>query len=303
MKNREVGQSREIRARNRELRIFGLNHPTQRLLSFSQMTPFYRAWVDSINKNIDTLDSMLGSFNLHEARLWINKIGTHIPEDFANSWASLQKIGAVLSVCQTDAEFIIHGQIIEKLVAQLRSALFKDSSEAMFLCLSPTERYYYEENNQFGLDVLRKFGEITTDIDEAYKCMAVERYTASVFHCMRMLEYGVHKLAGRFGVDLQVDVIDSKTHQPTGDKRDQEWNALCQQILKKIKNLPATSEAEQEAKLKFEDLAIHLSNVRAERNAIMHARYGTTKRFTRKKAEHVLEETKSFISELALLLP
>ncbi len=66
--------------------------------------------------------------------------------------------------------------------------------------------------------------------------------------------------------------------------------------------MPASTEKRQQTKLLFEDLAIHLSNVREERNRVMHTHYATTKRFSGTKAANVLEETKEFMVGLALLL-
>ncbi len=283
----------------RESRNFGLNQSRHELLSFADMSPFYLAWKRMTDKTFDDIQKLTPS-KREKLKIALEGFRAFIPPEFVRS---RKRLKVLMFLSDLNTGFKKNFPNLLKKAEELRVALKEEENEAMFLCLSETERDHYRDKEQFGQIAPVKFKEIAGDIDEAYKCLAVGRYTASVFHCMRMLEYGVHKLASHFDVDLQVDVIDGRTGKRTRDKRDQEWNALCQQILREIKHLPAPTPTEQETKLKFEDLAIHLSNVRAERNAVMHARYATTKRFTAKKAENVLEETKSFIAELALVLP
>jgi hypothetical protein len=278
------------------------------LFSLAQMTEIYYAWEERVSVFLDQLSTRIDDEELKAEEFFealessLKEVKNFIPPEFVRTRKKIKVFeDSIKTYRKWDDENRRYD--LRELLKRIREALREDSEETMFLVLSPTQREYYGDDTQFGSIAPIKFKEIAGDIEEAYKCLGAGRTTACVFHCMRMLEYGVHKLARHFGVALQVDVTDGKTGKLTGDKRDQEWNTLCQQILREIKHLPAPTPTEQEEKLKFEDLAIHISNVRAERNAVMHARYATTKRFTAKKAENVLEETKSFISELALLLP
>ena len=55
----------------------------------------------------------------------------------------------------------------------------------------------------FGDDVARAFPSSKGDIDEAGKCLALDRGTACVFHLMRILEIGLQLLAAKLGISLQ----------------------------------------------------------------------------------------------------
>ena len=53
----------------------------------------------------------------------------------------------------------------------------------------------------FGADVLENFPCAGVDIVEAALCFALWRNTACVFHCMRVLEFGIQGLAVAVGID------------------------------------------------------------------------------------------------------
>ena len=294
-----VERSGEFRPSDQGERNFGLNQSPPKLLSLTDMTPFHLAWKRILDHTFDDIQKLTPS--QHEKMMTaIYTLRAYIPPEFKRSTKKLKQFSVLVEYETVFKKYLLNNK---KKAEELRAAVREESEETTFLCLSETERDRYRNKEQFGAKAPKKFKQIAGDIDEAYKCIALQRNTACVFHCMRMLEFGVHKLARHFKIPLQVDVHDKRTGQPTGEKRDQEWNALCQQILKKIKHMPASTEKRQDKKLLFEDLAIHLSNVREERNRVMHAHYATTKRFSGTKAANVLEETKEFMEGLALLLP
>ena len=53
---------------------------------------------------------------------------------------------------------------------------------------------YYEQEELFGSEVHTNFESTRDDVKEAGNCYATGRYTACVFHCMRVLEKGLHAL-------------------------------------------------------------------------------------------------------------
>jgi hypothetical protein len=75
----------------------------------------------------------------------------------------------------------------ETIEIEFKSRLF------LFLPLDDAS-IYKEPANQFPRTRLA-FGSATNDIEEAYRCHALDRYTASVFHCMGILQYGLYSLA------------------------------------------------------------------------------------------------------------
>ena len=60
-------------------------------------------------------------------------------------------------------------------------------------------------NKDFGAQVLSRFSKLAEDIAEAGKCFAAGRYTASVFHLMRIMEAGVGLLAKRLDTAITTD--------------------------------------------------------------------------------------------------
>jgi hypothetical protein len=64
-----------------------------------------------------------------------------------------------------------------------------------FIYLRPElERLYQSEKPLFGDDVERKFVSAKYHINEAGKCLALDRSTATVFHLMGVVERGLHAL-------------------------------------------------------------------------------------------------------------
>ena len=65
-----------------------------------------------------------------------------------------------------------------------------------FMILSEEEASYYANPNLFGKIVQEKYSHYALrDAVAAGSCFAASQYTASVFHCMRLAEHGLRKLA------------------------------------------------------------------------------------------------------------
>ncbi len=95
-------------------------------------------------------------------------------------------------------------------------------------------------------------------MEEASNCIAVGRYTASVFHVMRVLEVGLQALATKLGFGLNVD---------------RNWQEILNDVNGAIKRLPRTTPAEKEFHGKCSAAAVLLQQVKdAWRNAVMHPR-------------------------------
>ena len=62
--------------------------------------------------------------------------------------------------------------------------------------------YYRPAEPLFGAAVEAKFPEMSEDISEAGKCLALNRATASVFHLMRIMEIAVQRFGDKIGVAL-----------------------------------------------------------------------------------------------------
>ena len=98
------------------------------------------------------------------------------------------------------------------------------------------------------------------EVEEAAKCIAFGRHTASVFHAMRMLEVGIRALAKRIGIS-----------DPT-KPAEKNWSFILKSINEKIEeSWPKKTRIAGSEGSAFEELYAHLDAVRNPwRNATMH---------------------------------
>ncbi|NBB25945.1 hypothetical protein GVM20_12485 [Porphyrobacter sp. SLTP] len=109
-----------------------------------------------------------------------------------------------------------------------------------------------------GFSIL--FPSASFEVEEAAKCIAFGRYTASVFHAMRMLEIGIRALSKRLGIP-----------DPTKPS-EKNWGKILTAIKAQIDQLwPTNSRLPGSEGVAFEGLYAHLDAVRNPwRNSTMH---------------------------------
>ena len=132
---------------------------------------------------------------------------------------------------------------------------------------------WFDVKEPFGPTVSKKFPKLSEDIEASSdKCYACGRYTACVFHLMRVMEVAVQ----RFGKKLKVAQTQSLA-----------WQNILDQINAAIKSLPQKSARTK----KFASIAGHLYNVKlAWRNEVMHPKAT----YTKEEAEALLTQVRSF---------
>jgi hypothetical protein len=109
----------------------------------------------------------------------------------------------------------------------LRENLEDELKGHVFLYLPPVAlRLYFEKVALFGEEVQSAFPHASIDVKEAGNCYALELYTASVFHLMRVLEHGLRALAQYVGVPYNrecwgriIDDIERKLAEPDPSPR------------------------------------------------------------------------------------
>lgn len=159
------------------------------------------------------------------------------------------------------------------------SARVKDELEGrLFLYVRPDRVPYYQGSALFGQVVSDKFPAASEDIEEAAKCFALDRYTASIFHLMRAMEVAVRELSAKLGISNQ----------------SREWGKLLSDINTKIQGMPMG--AERNAWSESASLLYHVKQ--AWRNDVMHPK-GT---YTLEQAREVFAAVKSFMANLGTLL-
>jgi hypothetical protein len=158
----------------------------------------------------------------------------------------------------------------------------------LFLSLSPDEAKYYEQTQPlFGAEVQDTFPEIQVDVEEAGKCLALGRYTACVFHLMRVMELGVQRFGRELGVEERLT-------------RENPWGTILNAVNGKLKE---RYEGNQDQKMTAERKAerdshaetiVYLRNVKnAWRNPTMHP----AATYTEEQAKQIFDSVRAFICD------
>jgi hypothetical protein len=161
-----------------------------------------------------------------------------------------------------------------------------DSKKFMFV---PADQASYWENRTiFGDDFLAEFGEAAgVEAVEAGNCYAAGRWTACVFHSMRVAEYGLRKLART----LKVKISDRGKVCPLeyGD-----WHKVITAIRNKIadiRKIPAGPK-KAEALRFYSDAADHCEYMQdIWRNEVSHAR----RHYSKDESLAVMSRVREFI--------
>ncbi len=178
-----------------------------------------------------------------------------------------------LSEYQSDSK-----ELVSRIKSQLGSRLF------MFMPIRQAQ--YYRDRLPFGKEVSDKWPELAYDIEEASKCFATQRHTAVVFHLMRVMEVGVHKLADRLNVKLSA-------------QRTWTWGSILDEIDKKLDNIKAKSPKAQDKKRPLEEAASYLHHVKnVWRNQTMHPK----ETYTEEETERVFANVKQFMQHLVTII-
>ena len=81
-------------------------------------------------------------------------------------------------------------QLIE-LMRELQGRLYDELNSVYFFSLTPREAGYYSKPRDGWEEIIARFPEASDDIEEAYKCFALSRYAAAVFHSVQIIEHGL----------------------------------------------------------------------------------------------------------------
>jgi hypothetical protein len=195
-----------------------------------------------------------------------------------------------LSASQADRilkRMAIPGITLEEMTRMLAdfSRRIQDEMQLTLLLYVPSEKAkFYNKKKLFGLDFSAKLPEATFDLDEAAKCLALDRSTACVFHLMRIMECGLGKLSGA----LQTTVDPERN-----------WNPILDAINSAIKALPDHPPDAKRRKEKLSGVSSHLSNIKfAWRNPTMHVRG----KYTPEEAEDIFNHVRAFMKQLLTVI-
>jgi len=163
------------------------------------------------------------------------------------------------------------------LLVELQTNLLSELNQRMFLVLDSANGQLFEQIDPFGDSVSALFPQATTDIYEGVRCLALERYTAAVFHLMRAAEHALRYLAAEVGIE-KIDKKDfGQLVQETRDRH----NALKSRDPEKKWTADALTSLDL-----FKD---------AWRNPVSHARED---QYTEERARDVYNGTRAFMQSL-----
>lgn len=162
---------------------------------------------------------------------------------------------------------------------ELKSRIEDELEGRVVYCLSPSEAdYAISTEPPFGQDVSDKFTKSTFDLEEARKCLAFGRWTASVFHLMRAMEEAVMALSKKLGMT----------------NVDREWGKLLSDMKPRIEALPLGPDRDLWSE--SHSLLYHVKQ--AWRNNTMHPK----ETYTEEEASAVYSAVKSFTRHLVPLV-
>ena len=174
---------------------------------------------------------------------------------------------------------------LQALFYELRERINDDLRGKHFFYVPASDIGFYEKPVQFGEEVHSKFPTTITDVEEAGKCLALGRYTASVFHLMRVMEAGVKELGSKVGLRKVL--------------LERPWGELARDIGTQVGKMPQKPARLMRKKEEYATVLAHLNAVRlAWRNTTMHPKLS----YTSEEAHEIFGHVKAFMRDLAGIL-
>lgn len=185
-----------------------------------------------------------------------------------------------------DAEHRICIVVIDEFIYNVQAEL--DSQ--LFLCVPESRKaLYLAGRDAFGQEVLAVFPKAADDIHEAAVSLALNRWTASVTHSMRVLQHGLIRFGDHLGL-------------PADDLKRENWKNIIDRIEKKIRDmeaLPKSSPAKGEALRTFSAAAAQFRYFKdAWRNHVTHGE----DTYSESDADAIYTHTRDFMQFLALAI-
>jgi hypothetical protein len=165
-------------------------------------------------------------------------------------------------------------------IAEVLKTRIQDEYEDILL-LWIEEKEYYQKDDLFGLAVGERFKGASLDISEAGACYAVGRYTACVFHLMRVAEYGLKAIGKRVGFPDNRPIWEPvlKFINAELNRNHNEISALFKGDIEFIAGISAH---------------MHAVNL-AWRRRVAHVE----RTYTQEEAKRIMEETKNLMQHIA----
>jgi len=172
------------------------------------------------------------------------------------------------------------------LINEIESRLVDELSHKYVFALTAENRTYYRAIALFGNEFSLKFPNASYELDEAGKCLALERSTAAVFHLMRIMELGIGAVQQCLSIPDPIKAADRN------------WGVMLRKLreefeLRNKQQPPRWNGADQDF---FGEAYASLDAVRnVWRNATMHV----DKKYTLEEAHDIFSAVRGFMRRLA----
>jgi hypothetical protein len=190
--------------------------------------------------------------------------------------------GAKKSGCLEGNNFSLATHHIDRLV----SVAAEEAGTRLFITISPEFASAFNLfESRVGNYVTDKFPSVAYDFEEAAKCLAFERSTASAFHSIRTLESGIKAISRCLGIPDPAKAADRN------------WGKMLKSVKDKIDIVWPTSTDRMSGEGQFfEEAYGALAAVQNPwRNATMHL----DQKYTLEEAKHILATVEGFMRKLA----
>lgn len=128
---------------------------------------------------------------------WLNSV-LPMAKELGLSIKGIQRAQSKLKHCVATPEMTDQ-------IDRVRETMLDELKSVMFLHMKPGSVENYNNYREGWHEIIDRFRNTITDIEEAYKCFALNRYAASVFHSTQIIEGGLIEL-GKF-----IEVSDPKS--------------------------------------------------------------------------------------------
>jgi hypothetical protein len=183
--------------------------------------------------------------------------------DFEAHVAEMKLVTTLTSVRRlteiTSAPDYVFDEATHGMIGEIQGRLRDELDAALLFAIRDEAEYFDPPSPLFGAEVNAKFPSVSYEIEEAGKCYALGRYTATVFHLMRTLETGVDALAKCLGIP---DPIKNS---------DKTWGAILRNVKNELTRRATAGWTNAADKQFFDEVYASLDAVRtAARNPVMH---------------------------------
>jgi len=276
-------------------------HPVRQTQTIDRsVQPVFVSGLRSVSR---VLGSLCGVYKFADASTPISQaLDEHTQNHFSQTLESYQGSLVLLAMSASHASV---GKLLEMvrqqeakmsqligLCDQLNERLVDECRDRIFFALTPREAEFYNSPRAGWEKAIDRFPDTVDDVEEAFKCFALSRYLAAVFHSVQIVEVGLIEL-GRL-----IKVTDPKSGWTAVSK------ALDTIVQKPHKNRTRFEKQNFEFLEQVQGTVQGLKN--AWRNKISHTQRRLvllTTEFSSEIAEEIIFATRAFIRRLADGLP